>query len=459
MSRRRQTGQALPIVIGFLIVFSIGVVTVAELSGAVGRDSKRESSHDAALAAAEAGTATALSVLSNAPRPLDPSTLPSPGSPQVEAADGGGTVSWWGTLSGDTWTVRAVSTVRNPAGGGPLTRSAQLEARVGSTAVNPAWNASFADAAGCLDVTGSTDVQAPVYTRGDLCLDDSARVSGSPVDVEGTVQTLASASIGASGAPIAELHVAGGCRYGASGSFVAPCGASEQVYVSAQDQVPAGVTKPPVDLAYWYQNAAPGPSHACSSGSFPGGFDNDAVLNGSLSDVDLFAAGYDCTVTSGTTQVGRIAYTPGSPGTLTIDGTVFVDGNIVMSGTHDVVYSGRGTIYASGKIDIEGAERICGAWAGGCDTAGWQPGTNMLVLVAGSTADAPGFAFGQNASFQGGVYAAGDYAETGSAAVQGPKIAEAMTLAGGADAGFPAYTYLPPGAPMDKPVVTVNSWR
>lgn len=55
MSRpQQQVGQALPIVIGFLIVFSIGVVTVAELSGFAGRDSKRENSDDAALAAAEA---------------------------------------------------------------------------------------------------------------------------------------------------------------------------------------------------------------------------------------------------------------------------------------------------------------------------------------------------------------------------------------------------------------------
>ncbi len=455
---RAQSGQALPIVIGFLIVFSIGVVTVAELSGAVGRDSARENSHDAALAAAESGTATALSVLSNATRPLDPATLPSSASPEVDGVDGG-SVSWYGTLSGDTWTIRAKASIRNPAGGGDIVRSAQLQARVGSTAVNPAWSAAFANSSGCLNVTGSAEIRQPVYTRGSLCLDNAALVTGDSVDAEGTVQTLLSSSVGTSGSPIAGLHAAGGCRYGSIGSFVTPCGAGEHVYASSQDQLPAGLTKPPLDLDYWYANAAPGPSRACTTGSFPGGFDTDGTMNRSLPDVDLFASDYDCTVVASGTQVGRIAYTAGSPGTMVVDGTVFVDGNIVMSGAHDVRYSGRGTIYASGKIDLEGSERICAAWAAGCDAASWQPSTDMLVLVAGSSTDAPGFVVGGNAAFQGGVYAAGDYTETGSAQVQGPKVAEAMTLAAGIEPAYPAYTYLPPGAPMEKPVVTVNSWQ
>jgi hypothetical protein len=455
---RRDSGQALPIVIGFLIVFSIAVVTVAELTSAVGRDSKRENSHDAALAAAEGATATALSVLSNATRPLDPATLPSSSSPEVDTVEGG-SVSWYGTLSGDAWTVRAKASVRNPTGGGDLIRTVRLQARVGSTAVNPAWNVAFASSTGCLDVSGSALVQAPVYARGDLCLDGGAHVAGSPIDVEGTVQILASSAIGASGAPVPELHVSGGCRYGASGPFVTPCGPSEHVYASAQDQVAAGVVKPPADLAYWYKQAAPGPSRSCTSGSFPGGLDNDAAMNGSLGDVDLFASDYSCTVVVNGSTVGRIAYTAGSPGTLLVDGTVFVDGSIVMNGAHDVVYSGRGTIYASGRIELGGAVSLCGAWAGGCDAAGWQPATNMLVLVAGSATAAPGFAVSGSAAFQGGVYAVGDYAQSGAAVVQGPKVAETISLAGGVDAAYPAYAYLPPGAPMDKPVVTVNSWH
>jgi hypothetical protein len=454
----RQHGQTLPLVIVFLIMFSIGVVTVAELSGAVGRDSKRENSHDAALDVAEAGTATALSVLSNAPRPLNPATLPSSGSPQVDTVDGG-TVAWYGDLTGDTWTINATSSVPNPAGGGALSRTVRMDVRVGSTAVNQAWNYVFADSGGCLNLANSAVIKDPLYTRGSLCMGNSASITGSPVQVEGTIDTSSSSSIGAPGSPIAELHVGGGCRYGGSGSYVFPCTATEHVYATSADQSPAGLVKPPVDLAYWYAKAAPGPSQACTTGTFPGGFDNDAAMNRSLPDVDLFASSYDCSVIVGGTQVGRIAYAAGNPGTLVIDGTVFFDGNIVMNGSQQVVYSGRGTIYASGKIVLRGSQQICGAWAAGCDFAGWQPSTSMLVLVAGSSTDTPGFRTGQTMQFQGGIYAVGNYVQGSSAQVQGPRIADAMTFWGSSQPTFPAYTYLPPGAPMAEPLVTVNSWR
>ena len=455
---RGERGQALPLVIIIVTFFAVIVVVVLDLSGSVGRNTKRDTSHDKALSVAEAGIANALAVLSNAPRPLDPSALPSSSSPQVDTVEGK-VVSWYGSLTGDTWTITSTGSVANPSeGGGMLNRIVHIDVRVGSTAMNPAWSYLFAAGAGCLTLSNSVEVQEPVFTRGNLCLNDSATVTGSPVTVAGEVDTTSSASLGVSGAPV-ELHVGSGCSYNGSG-IAAPCTPSEQVYAAPQDQVVPDVQKPPIDLAYWYANAKPGPTTACDSpGTFPGGFDNDSTMNTSLPDVDLFASNYDCRVIVGGTQVGRIAYTAGSPGTFAIDGTVFVDGNIVMSGSQDVVYSGRGTIYASGRIDLQGSQKICGAWSAGCDFAGWDPSTNMLLLVSGSTTDDPSFNTAQSMQFQGGVYAAGNYTQSSSAQVQGPKIAESVTLSGSSQATFPAYAYLPPGAPMDKPVVTTNGWR
>jgi hypothetical protein len=83
----------------------------------------------------------------------------------------------------------------------------------------------------------------------------------------------------------------------------------------------------------------------------------------------------------------------------------------------------------------------------------------MLVLVAGSSSDSPGFNLGQSMQFQGGIYAVGDYAQGSSVKAQGPKIAESMAISGSSQAAFAAYPYLPPGAPMDLPVVTTNGWR
>jgi hypothetical protein len=445
-------------VIIIVTFFAVIVVVVLDLSGSVGRNTKRDNSHEKALSVAEAGIANALAVLSNAPRPLDPSALPSSSSPQVDTVEGK-VVSWYGSLSGDTWTITSRGSVANPSeGGGTLNRIVHIDVRVGSTAMNPAWSYLFAGGAGCLTLSNSVEVKEPVYTRGNLCLNDSSTVTGSPVTVAGQVDTTSSASLGLSGAPV-ELHVGSGCTYNGSG-IASPCTPSEHVYAAPQDQVVPDVQKPPLELDYWYANAKPGPTTPCDApGSFPGGFDNDGAMNGSLPDVDLFASNYDCSVSVGGTQVGRIAYTAGSPGTLLIDGTVFVDGNIVMSGAQDVVYSGRGTIYASGRIDLQGSQKICGAWAAGCDQAAWNPATNMLLLVSGSTSDDPSFNAGGAAQFQGGVYAAGNYAQSSSAQVQGPKIAESVTLSGSGQASFPPYAYLPPGAPMAKPVVTTNGWR
>src|SRR4051812_35305034 len=211
--RRRENGQALVLVIVLMAFLAVVAVAVLELSGATGRDAKRENSHNTALSVAEAGVANALSVLANAPRPLDPSALPSSSSPQVDTVEGK-VVSWFGTLSGDTWTITAKGSVPNPtAGGGTLSRVVHVDARVGSTAMNPAWSYVYADDVGCLSLANSVVVKEPVYTRGNLCLNNSSRVTGSPVRVEGHIDTFSSATVGIAGTPISELHVGSGCNY------------------------------------------------------------------------------------------------------------------------------------------------------------------------------------------------------------------------------------------------------
>ncbi len=456
---RPETGQALLLVIIMVTFFAVVVVAVLEISGATGRNAKRENSHDSALSVAEAGVANGLSVLANSPRPLDPSALPSSSSPQVEMVEGKA-VSWFGTLTGDTWTITAMGSVPSPvSGAGTIKRVVHIDARVGSTAMNPAWGYVYAADVGCLTLASSADVKEPVYTRGNLCLNNSSRVTGSPVHVDGHIDTFSTASVGVPGTPISELHVGSGCSY-SGGSYTFPCAAAEHVYTATQDQVAAGVKKPPVDLPYWYSHARPGPTTACDApGSFPGGFDNDGSMNRSLPNVNLFASNYDCRVIVGGTQLGRIAYTAGSPGSFVIDGTVFVDGNIVMNGSEEVLYSGRGTIYASGTIDLQGSQQICGAWAGGCDFTAWDPDVNMLVLVSGSTTDNPSFNTGQSLQFQGGIYAAGNYTQGSSVEAEGPRIGETLTISGSSQASIPAFSYLPPGAPMEAPVVVTPGWK
>ena len=79
----------------------------------------------------------------------------------------------------------------------------------------------------------SVYVNVPLYVRGNLCMQNSARFIGYSLQVGGTLQMTNSSGVGSSD-PIAssidpgkpqvhEVHVAGGCRRGTSGAFATPC--------------------------------------------------------------------------------------------------------------------------------------------------------------------------------------------------------------------------------------------
>jgi hypothetical protein len=194
--------------------------------------------------------------------------------------------------------------------------------------------------------------------------------------------------------------------------------------------------KPPIDLNRWYGEAKPGPLWGCTQGSFPGGFDTNATsvkdafgnyvnLDRSLPAVNLLpAAPYDCIVRSGPHTLGRIAWSGGANGTLTVMGTIFFDGDIVMSSTTNAVYQGRGTIYASGRIELSNAVTLCAV--SGCDRDAWDPNENLLLLVAGTSTVADGFTIRNSARFQGAVYVVNDYREENFVDMQGPVIARQL---------------------------------
>lgn len=65
------------------------------------------------------------------------------------------------------------------------------------------------------------------------------------------------------------------------------------------NQTPENLSKPSIDMAYWYTNSKPGPLNNCTVGSFPGGFDNDTTYNNSRSgspEVTPTGSSYTCQV-------------------------------------------------------------------------------------------------------------------------------------------------------------------
>jgi hypothetical protein len=419
--------------IGISLMLGISGTTAMLYSTENVRGASTSKADERSFSLAEAGLNYAYATLYNAPDPTMPGAVPTR-SEQVE----GGTVTWWGTLDTqtNTWTLTGRGSVPSPAGGMAIIRMTRGRASIQSTMVgtanNAIWNYIYADAPTCTTLSNSVNVNVPIYIKGNLCLQNSAQISGlnTVLQVGGTLTLNNSSHVGDASTKLAEVHVAGGCKVG-NGAAHSPCGPADAVYSTMPpDAITTGLEKPPVDLAYWYLNAKPGPKQACTTQTgTPPAFDNDSTMNRSLpSAVDLAPSlAYDCQVRDAQGNlIGRLAWTPGNPGTLTIAGTLFFDGNISFRNLINVVYVGRATIYASGTVSLSNSTTLCGVV--GCNS-NWQPTQNLLAFIAGSSTDTVGFSIANSSTFQGAVYAVNDYSEQNSTTVWGPIIARQVNLA------------------------------
>jgi hypothetical protein len=425
---RQEQGIALVVALGVSVVLGISGTTAVVYSTHHQTSSSRSKADRSAHSLAEAGLAYAYSKLFGSGTPTMPNAVPDTTVPLNN-----GTVRYYGILSGETWTLVGVGTVKNPGGVGDVVRTARGKAVVGSaqegTANNAVWNYVYTDSTTtCMTLNNSIVIDVPLYVRGDLCMANSAQVQGPVLQVGGKV-TLSNPSneIGAPGDVIPEIHIGGGCKL-QNNPLHDPCGPSDHVYGTVVDNQPTGFYKPPFDPT-WYQNAQPGPMHGCTTGSFPGGFDNDTVMNKSLGNVQLLTEQpYDCQVKDAQGNIiGRLSWTGGVsvPGTLTIAGTIFIDGNIVFQNSAKAIYQGKATLYAAGKITFENSNDLCGDPE--CDDD-WNPLTNLLALVSGEEEAADGIDMVNSTRFQGALYAVNDIRQRNSAVVWGPQIARQIYL-------------------------------
>jgi hypothetical protein len=450
---RCQRGFALPFaLVALLAVGSMASTTLSYATWNSGA-AHRSAAETKALALAEAGLNSAYSTLYNSSSPTMDNAVP-PRTIEVE----GGRISYYGTLTGSTWKLVGVGTVPNPTGpdGAPVVRTVTGRASVGSarrgSENNAVWNYVYVDDPTSTTVLGnSVDINIPLYTQGSLRLVNSAQVSGYALQVKGNVQIENSSHIGTAEARVHEVHVAGGCRVGASGPFTAPCGPSHMVHANISDATPTNFSKPPVDMAGWYQNAAPGPRRGCTVGSFPGGFDNDAVYNNSRPAVDLLpSTSYDCRVYDATgALVGQLTWNA-STKRLQMYGTIFFDGPILFRNSNYAVYSGRATIYAAGNITFANSTTLCGD--PDCD-ADWKPTQDLLAFVSGGNV-----ATANSTRFQGAVYAVNDYTEANNSTVWGPVIARRVSFANSSVNHYVPIGTLMPGMPATyEDVVTLTN--
>ena len=424
-----ERGIALPYALGVTMVLSALAAAIFTYTTTNQGAAKRSQADQRAYGLAETGLSHALSRLQNAADPASATNVPS-----TTLALTGGSATYSGSLSGTTWTLTSTGTVANPSGPGAanITRTVSMQAQITTTTqadMRP-WDYLFVDQpSGCITLGNSVTLTISLYVRGNLCLENNSLVSGPAVDITGNLYTNSpQASIGTVGTPIDEFSASGACHY--TGVPLA-CGPSTNVYADTVGSAPPTIVKPTADLAYWYTNAQLGPMSACTTGSFPGGFDNDTTLNVSRGEIDLTpASAYDCRKIVNGETVAQLTWQPGSPGTLTIKGVIYIDGHISWSNLNIIQYDGRAVIYGSGQVRIKNRADICGVPA--CD-ATWDPRVDLLVFVAGSliaeaSTTSIGGDIGNRVNFQGAMYIVNDFDMDNNTTVWGPVITRSTTI-------------------------------
>jgi hypothetical protein len=421
-----ERGLALPMVIGMMLFFSIAVGTVVVYSSGSQHDADAQKKGQYANAAAEAALATAISVLATASDPRVSTVLPDCSSPvPLDPQPAHATGEYCGSLSGMDWmiTARGSATGTDASVGQiksrVLTQVASI-VHVNSAGLGELWNRLYQyDTSKCAEFKKIV-ITVPVVTRGCVKLKgNSAHPSGlmgSYVSIGGDVELEDSDSIGAAADPIDRADIGGTCDLKHGSGPHSPCSSIDAVYASTISAAPTDLARPTVDFPYWYANAKPGPLFPCTVGSLPSGseFDKDTSYDRDAHKMDLTPKdqSYTCQYWDGATLVGELSWNHLTH-VLKVSGVVFFDGDIEAKDKHyPTNYQGRGSIYLSGKVDIE--EPLCAGGDGTHDCQGdvtnWDPTHNTLIFVTGGLRSVTDETFKMDkdeAVFQGAVWSQG----------------------------------------------------
>jgi hypothetical protein len=443
---RDEEGAALILVIVSMLVLTITLTAVLFITAAGARDAHRSNAGQKASALAESGINNALAVLNaNYPGttiyPGDSTLLPTRTTTYAT-----GSVTWSGTLVNVPtnpagwkwqWELTALGTVKNPTGpgAGDVVRRASAVVPVvipDSTSVPPGTT-STDWVYGLNDVTfgQSVIVAAPVYAGHDLILANTATISETipksltlparpnriavghnlslvnPQNQVGHVNGTADPAN-----DLAEIHVVNQCLSKNNPSpHACAWGATDKIWGVIHDNVipPGYITTPtltccapiawaaPADgashpgspsyIGFWYLNAGLGPKTPCATSSgTPPRFDTttgvpDNTINQSAysagSPFDLTGANYSCTSADGQTKLAWDGTT------LTIKGTVFIDGSAKSTST-TAKYVGKGTIILTGRYSMDNNTQLCVNSDCGVGTPpqSWDADTTALAIVA-----------------------------------------------------------------------------
>jgi Tfp pilus assembly protein PilX len=142
--------------------------------------------------------------------------------------------------------------------------------------------------------------------------------------------------------------------------------------------------------------------------------------------------------------------------TLTVSGTLYIDGSARITNGALNTYNGYGTIYLSGTFRSTGT--LCAAVSGSaCNFAGWSPDADLLMIVAngngGQVNPGDSIQVDNNYSYQGGLYGTNAVEFGNNVTVDGPIVGSQILLSNNLTTNaFPNISVVPVGMPSNQNV-------
>jgi Tfp pilus assembly protein PilX len=143
--------------------------------------------------------------------------------------------------------------------------------------------------------------------------------------------------------------------------------------------------------------------------------------------------------------------------TLTVKGTIYIDGSAKVSNSSLNTYNGQAALYLSGTLRLTGS--LCGAVSGSaCSFANWNPNSELLTIVANGSGGSqvnPGDSIqvDNNFSFQGALFATNAVEFGNNVNIGGPVVGSHILLSNNLTTNnFPIVTTVPAGMPSNPAV-------
>jgi Tfp pilus assembly protein PilX len=459
---QQEDGIALVMALGITVVLIIFVASMIDYTSSNTRAARLSSGDVMALQYGEAGLNTAYSILQNQiatngnPAAANllgcngatgsgdtngPSDCTTPSAKVVCITTSGcasgdsGSATVYGFYSGTnaatynsvsvpaaTWLLVSTGYARNPQGAmiekTTTAKVAILPASNGQVAA--VWNHMFLTSPlvpnQCsVDFAGNNmTITDPLYAIGNVCLSGQnttiqENAQGQPIDLMiggKLVLSGSGTSAGISTHSLTSGVVVGGCTLVSVSSSTSACNAATHYYVTGVDTfVPEDAPEQlATDISADYNGFDPGPKHPCATGGLPAStFDNDTTQNASNASFELAPnSSYTCVSQNGA-SVGQMSWNNVTK-VLTINGSVFLDGNLTIS--QSLTYSGTGVIEAAGTVTFNGnGTTVCAESP--CDFLNWQgsSGNNSMLTLVSLKSSSAAITFTNNSeTFQGSLW-------------------------------------------------------